>query len=404
VAVGDVNGDGKPDLVVGNINDNTVSVLRNTTPPGAATVSFAAPQSFATGARPRAVAVGDVNGDGQPDIVVANFNDNTVSVLLNTPAPVRVLGNLATGTITENPGPPPTVQFGAASESVNETAGTFSIPVTLSAVSGVAVSVPFTLGGTAVAGIDYSGVTASPLMIAAGQTSARITGKLMDDGAPDAVKTLRLQLGAPTNAALGARTTNTLTIADSPPPPPPPPPPPQRPPPYVSVALTAFGEVLVLVDALGNLTQFDPMGAHFLGSGYRSASVAFGPFGEILVVVTQTGVLTQFDAFGVHTLGSGYRSASVAISSSAGEVLEVAYTNGVLIQYDPNGAHPLLGGVLCASAAFNITPRQGPATPVVPMPGAGPFFSGGEVIDVIFSNGLLVQFSPIGIQVLGKLF
>src|SRR5207237_352696 len=87
VAVGDVNGDGKPDLVVGNANDGTVSVLLNTTTPGATTPAFAPQQTFATGSMPFAAALGDVNGDGKPDLVVANDGGATVSVLLNTTAP-----------------------------------------------------------------------------------------------------------------------------------------------------------------------------------------------------------------------------------------------------------------------------------------------------------------------------
>src|SRR6202043_1646554 len=99
---------------------------------------------------------------------------------------------------------------------VSETAGTFSITVTQSAATDVATTVLFTLGGTAVSGTDYSGVTASPLVIAAGQTSGTITGTLIDDGAPNATKTLAFTLGAPTNATLGATTSNTLTIAEAP--------------------------------------------------------------------------------------------------------------------------------------------------------------------------------------------
>ena len=42
------------------------------------------------------------------------------------------------------------------------------------------VTVPFTMGGTAVSGTDYSGVTASPLTFEIGQTTENITGTLYD--------------------------------------------------------------------------------------------------------------------------------------------------------------------------------------------------------------------------------
>jgi hypothetical protein len=87
VTAADVNGDGLPDLIVANSNDNTVSVLLNTTAPGATTFSFATQQTFATGSSPNSVTAADVNGDGLPDLIVANQGDNTVSVLFNTTAP-----------------------------------------------------------------------------------------------------------------------------------------------------------------------------------------------------------------------------------------------------------------------------------------------------------------------------
>ena len=63
------------------------SVLLNMTPSGASTALFTTQQTFAAGMNPRAMALGDVNGDGKPDLIVANQNDQTVSVLLNMTPP-----------------------------------------------------------------------------------------------------------------------------------------------------------------------------------------------------------------------------------------------------------------------------------------------------------------------------
>ena len=82
VAIGDLNGDGKRDVAVANYDANTVSVLLGN---GDGTLS--AKTDFATGDGPSAVAIADMNGDNKPDLVVADFGPccsfpGSVSVLL----------------------------------------------------------------------------------------------------------------------------------------------------------------------------------------------------------------------------------------------------------------------------------------------------------------------------------
>ncbi|HEV2379464.1 MAG TPA: alkaline phosphatase family protein [Terriglobia bacterium] len=78
VVRGDFNGDGKLDLAVANYGDNTVSVLLSN-----GNGTFGTNITTATGPGPDALAVGDFNGDGKLDVAVANGNDSsTISILL----------------------------------------------------------------------------------------------------------------------------------------------------------------------------------------------------------------------------------------------------------------------------------------------------------------------------------
>lgn len=95
VVTADMNGDGKADIVVANYNNDTISVLLNTTPVGASNPTFAVQQNFSTGSGPWSIAIADVDGDGKPDVVSANYGENSISVLLNTTSPSNTTATFA---------------------------------------------------------------------------------------------------------------------------------------------------------------------------------------------------------------------------------------------------------------------------------------------------------------------
>lgn len=86
VAVADFNGDGRPDLAVPNKDADSVSVLLNQTSPGSSTAQFASATSFAVGSSPVAIVAVDINQDGRPDLGIADSGSNQVSMLINTMA------------------------------------------------------------------------------------------------------------------------------------------------------------------------------------------------------------------------------------------------------------------------------------------------------------------------------
>lgn len=90
VAIADLNGDGKADVIA---TSSGVSVyLQDPTSPG----SFLSPATYAAGAQPIFIAVQNLNGDGRPDLAIANLgtpddgSTASLSILLQSPVAAGV--------------------------------------------------------------------------------------------------------------------------------------------------------------------------------------------------------------------------------------------------------------------------------------------------------------------------
>jgi hypothetical protein len=91
VAIADVDADGKPDLVTTSSNSGIISVFRNTTP-WFGSITFAPKVDFSTFDRADEVAIGDLDHDGKPELVTANFL-GSISVWQNLSSPGNIVLN-----------------------------------------------------------------------------------------------------------------------------------------------------------------------------------------------------------------------------------------------------------------------------------------------------------------------
>jgi len=79
IAIADVNRDGKPDIIVANTEDKTVTVLLGD---GAGHFAPAPGSPFPCGPGPNDIAIADMNGDENPDLVIANTGTPYITILL----------------------------------------------------------------------------------------------------------------------------------------------------------------------------------------------------------------------------------------------------------------------------------------------------------------------------------
>ncbi len=191
VATADFNADGKLDAIVTESDTGTVGLLLGN---GDGTLRFGG--TFATGAAPSDVVVGDFNRDGRPDVAVSNAaaDARTVSILLND-------GNWQT--TPPQPLPPPAFSVNDVTVTEGNT-GTRNATFTLSLSKPAAVAVSVNYGTADISAsswIDYDAI-GGRVTIPAGQTSATFTIPVRGDWYPEPTETFAVNLNSPANAMI----------------------------------------------------------------------------------------------------------------------------------------------------------------------------------------------------------
>src|SRR5271170_4393167 len=170
MAVGDFNGDGQPDLAVTNSGANGVSVFLNNE--GGLSAVAASP---ATGDSPTSIAAADFNGDGKLDLAVANSGSNNVTILLgNGDGTFTAAASPATGTAPNSiavadfngDGVPDLAVANAGSSNVTILMGNGD--GTFTAAAGPAADT----GSTSVAAADFNGDGKEDLVVVNSQDSS----------------------------------------------------------------------------------------------------------------------------------------------------------------------------------------------------------------------------------------
>ena len=144
-----------------------------------------------------------------------NRDDRTVAVSLKDPKNA-VLGRTAVHTYTIiDSNPEPAVTFTTASQQVKESAGTATIGVELSAMSGRDVTVPLMVSGTAKTPGNFT-LPSGPVVIKAGTSGARRSRcRCRPTDLNEDDKTVVVSMGVPTHAVQGKTTTSTVTIVNT---------------------------------------------------------------------------------------------------------------------------------------------------------------------------------------------
>ena len=276
-------------------------------------------------------------GQADADLTITPIDDSlvegneTVVLTLSANAAYTVGSpSSATVTIADNDSPPPlpTVTVTATDANASESGDTGTFTVSRTGSTATALTVNYSLGGTAGNGSDYQTLSGS-VTIAAGASSANITVTPVDDTIVEGNETVVLAISANAAYTIGSPGSATVTIADNDSPPPPP---------TVTVTVTdanasESGDTGTFTvsrsgSTASSLTVFYSMsgsaqngsdyqtlsGSVAIPAGASSANITVTPIDDTIVEGNETVVLT-LSANAAYTVGSP-SSATVTIADN----------------------------------------------------------------------------------------
>ncbi|MXW33075.1 MAG: hypothetical protein F4Z62_08220, partial [Rhodothermaceae bacterium] len=140
--------------------------------------------------------------------------DETV-ILMLTPGTEYEVGSPSEHTLTIEDDDEPEVHFALATDRVSEDAGTHGVEVLMSSAPAIALTLNYTLGGTADEGSDYTIVSPGSVVVPAKAMSVDIPVAIINDQLDELDETVILTLVRGTDYTLGSPSKHTLTIEDN---------------------------------------------------------------------------------------------------------------------------------------------------------------------------------------------
>ncbi len=236
---------------------------------------------------------------GSATITVPTVGDSldeangSVTVTLNSGTGYSVSNTNNAATVNVYDDDVTSVSFASATSSASEGVGTKNVTISLSPVPATALTLSYTVGGTATSGTDFT-TRSGTLSVAKGASSVSLPVPITDDSTDELDETIILTLTSGTNYQLGSTTVHTLTITDN------------------DVPAVSFGASASGIGEAG---------------GTKNVTVNISP-------APASGLTLSYSVGGTATAGSDYPTLSGTISIAQGQTLvtiPVAVTNDSVV-------------------------------------------------------------------------